>query len=69
MMKWNKQKEAIGTRETKNCFAWLPVELDYPENEVVWLRWYKMDLRYGYYGWDHEPYAWIVGKKYLEVEE
>ena len=68
-MKWNKQKEEISTRKTKNCFAWLPVELDYPKNEVVWLRWYKMDLRYGHYGWDNEPYAWIVGKKYLEVEE
>ena len=63
-MRWNRKKYEVGTRKVERKFAFLPTKLDFPELEVVWLTWYTRDLEYREYGWDNQPYAWIIVRKY-----
>ena len=65
-MRWNKKTAVVGEKRTVNRFAWIPTDLDYPEDEVVWLEWYEQDEEYGGNSWirGHGPYAWEIKCKY-----
>ncbi len=64
-MMWSKKTDIVGKRVTETCFAWWPVQLDQPEDCVVWLETYKRDIVYSYIGgWPGSYYDWLIARVY-----
>lgn len=63
-MRWNKKEAEVGSIKTETRFAWLPTQLTDPKDNVVWLEFYKVDLRYDamYVG---NEYKWVFVRRYI----
>ena len=66
-MIFSKKKHEVGEIRYLRRFAFFPTDIDDGQYTVVWLRWYYEKVRYGEYGWDGRPYAWIKMQKMLNL--